>query len=74
MSEAQKKAVAYFPGAHRNKCLWEVTFARAETRFGKNGVADLAGVGCYDTFLAMRLNMTRYRILEDSVPLPRLPE
>ena len=50
------------------------TFARADARFGKPGVVDLAAISGYYTFLAMELNAARYPIPKDGTPLPRLPE
>lgn len=52
----------------------DTTFARAEARFGKPGVVDLAAISGYYTFLAMELNAARYPIPGDGTPLPRLPE
>ena len=40
----------------------DATFARAESRFGKAGVVDLAAISGYYTFLAMELNTARYVI------------
>ena len=56
------------------KRVSDTTFARAEGRFGKPGVVDLAAISGYCTFLAMELNTARYRIPADGTPLPRLPE
>lgn len=52
----------------------DATFARAESRFGKAGVVDLAAISGYYTFLAMELNAARYVIPADGKPLPRHPE
>lgn len=57
-----------------NKRVSDTTFAKAEQRFGKDGVVDLAAVSGYYTFLAMELNMARYPLPKDGTPLPRLPE
>lgn len=56
------------------KRVSDSTFARAEARFGKPGVVDLAAISGYYTFLAMELNAARYPIPKDGTPLPRLPE
>jgi 4-carboxymuconolactone decarboxylase len=45
----------------RNKRVSDITFDRAEQRFGKKGVVDMAGITGYYTFLAMQLNMARYQ-------------
>jgi len=45
----------------KNKRVSDATFDRAERRFGKKGVVDMAGIGGYYTFLAMQLNMARYQ-------------
>ena len=51
----------------------DVTFDRAETRFGKKGVVDLAGISGYYTFLAMQLNMARYQFSGEGPRLSRFP-
>jgi 4-carboxymuconolactone decarboxylase len=38
----------------------DTTFNRADQRFGKRGVVDMAGIVGYYAFLAMELNMARY--------------
>ena len=45
----------------RSRQISDATFARAEKRFGKAGVVDLAAITGYYTFLAMQLNTARYR-------------
>jgi 4-carboxymuconolactone decarboxylase len=45
----------------RNKRISDLTYSRAEKRFGKNGVVDMTGISGYYTFLAMQLNMARYQ-------------
>jgi 4-carboxymuconolactone decarboxylase len=45
---------------HRNKRVSDATFARADKRFGKQGVADLTGINAYYTLLAMQLNVAQY--------------
>jgi 4-carboxymuconolactone decarboxylase len=57
-----------------NKRVSDTTFARAEGRFGKGGVVDLAAISGYYTFLAMELNAARYPIPADGTALPRMPE
>ena len=43
----------------KNKRVSDATFNRAEQRFGKKGVIDMADISGYYAFLAMLLNMTR---------------
>lgn len=56
------------------KRVSDATFARAEARFGKPAIVDLAAISGYYTLLAMELNTARYPIPKDGQPLPRLPE
>jgi 4-carboxymuconolactone decarboxylase len=56
------------------KRVSDATFARAEARFGKPALVDLAAISGYYTLLAMELNAARYPIPKDGQPLPRLPE
>jgi 4-carboxymuconolactone decarboxylase len=56
------------------KRVSDATFARAEGRFGKPALVDLAAISGYYTLLAMELNAARYTIPKDGQPLPRLPE
>ncbi len=73
MSEDEEIVYDFSTELHRNKRVSDATFARAEKRFGKNGVVDLVGINGYYTFLAMQLNTARYQIPEDAQPLPRFP-
>jgi 4-carboxymuconolactone decarboxylase len=57
----------------RNKRVSDTTFARAEKRFGKQGVVDLTGIAGYYTLLAMQLNMAQYEIPKDGKKLVRFP-
>jgi 4-carboxymuconolactone decarboxylase len=59
---------------HRNKRVSDVTYGRADKRFGKPAVVDLIGINAYYTLLAMQLNAARYPMPKDGVPLPRFPE
>ncbi|MET0536927.1 MAG: carboxymuconolactone decarboxylase family protein [Xanthobacteraceae bacterium] len=45
----------------KNKRISDATFDRADQRFGKRGVVDMAGIVGYYSFLAMELNMARYQ-------------
>ncbi|MBE7200601.1 MAG: carboxymuconolactone decarboxylase family protein [Parafilimonas terrae] len=56
------------------KRVSDTTWARAEARFGKPALVDLAAISGYYTLLAMELNAARYPIPKDGQPLPRLPE
>ena len=58
---------------HRTKRVSDHTFARAEKRFGKQGVIDLTGVNAYYTSLAMQMNMAEYEPPKDARRLPRFP-
>jgi 4-carboxymuconolactone decarboxylase len=51
----------------------DATFARAEKRFGRQGVVDLTGINGYYTLLAMQLNMAQYPLPQGGQPLPRFP-
>jgi 4-carboxymuconolactone decarboxylase len=42
-----------------NKSVSDVTYAKAEKRWGKKGTVDIAGISGYYTFLALQLNMAR---------------
>ncbi len=74
MSEDEEIVYDFSTELHRNKRVSDATFARAEKRFGKQGVIDLVGINGYYTFLAMQLNTARYQIPKDAPPLPRFPD
>lgn len=57
----------------KNKRVSDTTFNRAEQRFGKKGVVDMAGISGYYTFLAMQLNMARYQFSGEGPRLSRFP-
>jgi 4-carboxymuconolactone decarboxylase len=57
----------------KNKRVSDATFNRAEQRFGKKGVVDMAGISGYYTFLAMQLNMARYQFTGEGPRLSRFP-
>jgi 4-carboxymuconolactone decarboxylase len=59
---------------HRNKRVSDATYARAEKRFGKQGVVDLTGVNAYYSLLAMQLNMSQYEMPKDGKRLERFPK
>lgn len=55
------------------KRVSDVTWARAEQRFGKPAVVDLVGISGYYGFLAMQMNACRYAPPGDD-RLPRFPD
>jgi 4-carboxymuconolactone decarboxylase len=57
----------------KNKTVSDATFNRAEQRFGKKGVVDMAGISGYYTLLAMQLNMARYPVPAEGPHLSRFP-
>jgi 4-carboxymuconolactone decarboxylase len=57
----------------KNKRVSDATFNRAEQRFGKKGVVDMAGISGYYTSLAMQLNMARYQFTGEGPRLSRFP-
>lgn len=74
MSEDETTVYEFTSELQDTKRVSDATFARAEARFGKAGVVDLAAISGYYTFLAMELNAARYAIPADGKPLPRMPE
>jgi 4-carboxymuconolactone decarboxylase len=52
----------------------DATYARAEKRFGKQGVIDLTGVNAYYTLLAMEMNMAQYEPPKGARRLERFPK
>ena len=74
MSEDETTVYEFTSELQDTKRVSDATFARAEGRFGKAGVVDLAAISGYYTFLAMELNAARYAIPADGKPLPRMPE
>lgn len=74
MSEDETTVYEFTAELQDTKRVSDASFARAEARFGKAGVVDLAAISGYYTFLAMELNAARYAIPADGKPLPRMPE
>jgi 4-carboxymuconolactone decarboxylase len=74
MTEDEQIVYDFTLELQNTKRVSDVTFARAEKRFGKPGVVDLIGISGYYTFLAMQLNAARYGLPKDGTPLPRFPE
>lgn len=58
-----------------NRSVCDLTYGRARSCFGEEGLMDLLGVAGYYTMLAMIMNVARTAIPEgDPVPLAGLPE
>ncbi|WP_394778389.1 carboxymuconolactone decarboxylase family protein [Undibacterium sp.] len=74
MSEDEEIVYDFSTELHKNKRVSEVTFARADKRFGKAGVVDLTGINAYYTLLAMQLNVAQYPLPKGGKPLARFPE
>jgi 4-carboxymuconolactone decarboxylase len=74
MSDDEEIVYEFTTELHRNKRVSDRTFARAEKRFGKQGVVDLTGIAGYYTLLAMELNMAQYGIPSDGKRLARFPK
>jgi len=73
MSDDEDIVYEFCRELHANKAVSDRTYQRAEKRFGRQGVVDLAGISGYYTLLAMELNMAQYEIPKDGRRLPRLP-
>jgi 4-carboxymuconolactone decarboxylase len=73
MSDDEEIVYEFSTELHRTKQVSDRTFARAEKRFGKQGVVDLAGINAYYTLLAMELNMAQYGLPKDGERLERFP-
>jgi 4-carboxymuconolactone decarboxylase len=73
MSEDEEIVYEFSTELHRTKRVSDKTFARAEKRFGKQGVVDLTGINAYYTLLAMQLNMAQYGLPKDGKRLERFP-
>jgi 4-carboxymuconolactone decarboxylase len=74
MTEDEEIVYDFSVELHRNKRVADATYARAEKRFGKQGVVDLTGVNAYYTLLAMQLNMAQYDLPKDGKKLERFPK
>jgi len=73
MSDDEEIVYEFSTELHRNKRVSDATFMRAEKRFGRQGVVDLAGISGYYTLLAMELNVAQYEIPRDGKRLARFP-
>jgi 4-carboxymuconolactone decarboxylase len=74
MSEDEDIVYAFSTELHHTKRVSDRTYARAEARFGKQGVVDLTGINAYYTLLAMQLNMAQYEMPKDGRRLTRFPK
>jgi len=73
MSEDQAIVYDFTGELQREQRVSDATYARAEQRFGRQGVVDLAGLCGYYTLLAMELNLAQYPVPPGSALLPHLP-
>jgi 4-carboxymuconolactone decarboxylase len=74
MSADEEAVYEFVDELLENKQISNVTFERAKSRFGAQGVVDLTGIVGYYTFLAMQLNAAQYHAAsKDDKKLPRLP-
>jgi 4-carboxymuconolactone decarboxylase len=73
MSEDEEIVYEFSTELHKNKQVSDHTFARAEKRFGKQGVVDLTAINAYYTSLAMQMNMGQYQVPKDAKRLARFP-
>ena len=73
MSDDEEIVCEFSTELHRTRRVSDHTFARAEKRFGKQGVVDLTSINAYYTLLAMQLNMAQYGLPKDGKPLARFP-
>jgi 4-carboxymuconolactone decarboxylase len=73
MSADEEIVYDFLTELNHNKRVSDATFERARARFGEKGVVDLTGIDGYYTFLAMQLNVARYRLPAGGEPLPRFP-
>jgi 4-carboxymuconolactone decarboxylase len=74
MSEDETIVYDFTMELQKNKQVSDATYAKTESRFGKKGAIDLAGIAGYYTFLAMEMNMARYPIPAGAEGLPRLTQ
>ncbi len=74
LSADEQTVVDFVTELHRNRQVSDETFGRAEQRFGRQGVIDLAGICGYYSLLAMELNVARYGLPKDGRPLARFPK
>jgi len=73
MSDDEEIVYDFSTELHKNKHVSDVTFARAEKRFGRQGVVDLTAINAYYTSLAMQMNAAEYQVPKDAKRLQRFP-
>ncbi len=73
MSDDEEIVYDFSTELHKTKRVSDFTFARAEKRFGKKGVIDMAAINAYYTSLAMQMNMAEYEAPKDAKRLERFP-
>ena len=73
MSDDEEIVYDFSTELHKNKHVSDHTFARAEKRFGKQGVVDLTAINAYYTSLAMQMNAAEYQVHKDAKRLQRFP-
>src|SRR5476649_59072 len=73
MSAGEEIVYDFTTELQTNKSVSDVTYAKAEKRFGKKGAVDIAGISGYYTFLALQLNMARQPVSAGAPSLPRFP-
>ncbi|MDE2095193.1 MAG: carboxymuconolactone decarboxylase family protein [Burkholderiales bacterium] len=74
MSDDEEIVYDFSTELHRNKRVSDLTFERAEKRFGKKGIVDLTGINAYYALLAMQLNVAQYALPQGGKKLVRFPE
>ena len=74
MSDDEEIVYEFTTELLRTKRVSDRTFARADKRFGKQGIVDLTGIAGYYTLLAMELNVAQYAGPKDGLRLSRFPQ
>ena len=74
MSDDEEIVYEFTTELLRTKRVSDRTFARADKRFGKQGIVDLTGIAGYYTLLAMELNVAQYAGPKDGLRLARFPK
>jgi len=74
MSDDEEIVYEFTTELLRTKRVSDRTFARADKRFGKQGIVDLTGIAGYYTLLAMELNVAQYAGPKDGLRLSRFPK
>ena len=68
MSPEEDSVYEFCTELHRNQSVSDATYARVLSKYGEQGIIDLAGVTGYYTFLAMVLNVARTALPKGSRP------